>query len=142
METPQQPEPQGSSHIAASIDQMLNAAYKLSEWLNFYWNFYVVFVGVVLGWIFSAKNPWQPNQKYVVSAFFIGFAAFSIVALARTYYALYKTTLSLRNRWGHDLFKDAILANFSPRLWPAEIAMHVIADATVIYCIWTFKPGP
>ena len=119
---------------------MLNAAYKLNDWINFYWNFYVVFVGVVFGWIFSAKYPWQFKQQFVVTIFFIGFAAVSIGALARTCSALNQTSMSLKEKWGHDSFKDAVLSKLSQRFWPVEIVMHLIADATVIYCIWTFKP--
>jgi hypothetical protein len=139
----QQPKPEVSGHEAGTIDQMLNAAYKLNDWLNFYWNFYVVFVGVVFGWIFSAKAPgWQFIQQFVVTAFFVGFAAVSIGALARTYRALNQTSMSLKEKWGHDPFKDAVLSKLSQRLWRVEIVMHLIADATVIYCIWTFKPVP
>jgi hypothetical protein len=140
MATSEQSETQGDAQQPASIDQMLNAAYKLNDWLNFYWNFYVVFVGVVFGWIFSAQHPWQFIQKLVISVFFIGFAAVSIVALFRTYDALDKTARSLGERWGHDPFKDAILAKVSQRRWRVEILMHLVADVTVVCCIWIFTP--
>jgi hypothetical protein len=141
MDNEQQPTPEITSPPPATIDQLLNAAYKLNDWLNFYWNFYVVFVGVVFGWIFSAKSPWQFTQQFVVATFFIGFAAVSIGALARTYCALNRTSTSLREKWGHDPFKDALLSKLSQRLWRVGIVIHLIADATVIYCIWTFKPA-
>jgi hypothetical protein len=132
--------PQVPAHQAATIDQMLGAAYKLSDWLNFYWNFYVVFVGLVLGWIFSARNPWQTTQQIVVTAFYVGFTAVSLAALCRTYCALDKTALQLRAAWGEDSFKDALLAKFTQPVWPITLVMHVIADAAVIYCIWKFVP--
>jgi len=79
MDNPQQPEPQRSSQETANIDQALTAAYKLNDWLNFYWNFYVVFVGVVFGWLFSSSNVLETLQKVVITLFFAGFAGVSLV---------------------------------------------------------------
>ncbi len=36
---------------ALGANDVLGAAYQLNGWLNFYWNFYVVFSGVVIGWV-------------------------------------------------------------------------------------------
>lgn len=131
---------QGNSPQPVSIDQMLNAAYKLNDWLNFYWNFYVGFVGVVFGWIFSAKSPWQLEQQLIVTAFFIGFVAISISALVPTYFALNQTILALRGRWGGDAMKDALLSRLAKPFWCVAIVMHLVADGAVLYSIWTFRP--
>ena len=41
-------------------------------WLNFYWNFYVAFTGVVIGCVFSSKG-WPTSQRIVVSILYLGF---------------------------------------------------------------------
>src|SRR4029453_15934071 len=69
------------------LPEVLNAAYKLNDWLNFYWNFYVAFTGVVIGWVFSSKG-WPTAQKAIVTAFYLGFVGVSIHALWKTYESL------------------------------------------------------
>jgi hypothetical protein len=77
------------------LKDILEAAYKLNDWLNFYWNFYVAFTGVVIGWAFSSKG-WSSAQRVFVTLFYLGFVAVSLHALAGTYQALYAVTVRLR----------------------------------------------
>jgi hypothetical protein len=51
-----------------SLSEVLNAAYKFQEWLNFYWNFYVAFTGAVIGWVFASKG-WSRSQRWAVTLF-------------------------------------------------------------------------
>ncbi len=122
-------------------DQILNAAYKLTDWLNFFWNFYVAFTAAILGWVFSAKNPWPRAQKIVVTILFTAFVAVSLGALCRTYLALGPTTEALRSTWGTCTeFQRAIVDRLSNRLWIPQIGAHLLADCLVVYCIWTKTP--
>lgn len=123
---------------SATVDHMLAAGYKLLDWLNFYWNFYVVFMGVIIGWLFNAKEGWISAQQVAVTVLIVGFAAVSLNALWRTYLALNATTSELRTRWGtDDSFKRAILARLSQKGWQLAIGLHTLLDATVIYFVWT-----
>jgi hypothetical protein len=42
--------------ITYDLNTVLSAACKLNDWLNFYWNFYVAFAGVVIGWVFNSTG--------------------------------------------------------------------------------------
>jgi len=124
----------------ASTAEILNAAFKLTDWLNFFWNFYVAFTAGILGWVFGAKNPWSAAQKVVVSILFVGFVIVSVVALCRTYVALEPTVELLRNIWAGSAFQRAIADRLSNRWWGWQIFLHIVADLIVLYCIWTKTP--
>ena len=130
------PAPPQSSKV--TLDQVLSAGYKLLDWLNFYWNFYIVFVGVILGWLFNAKGPSDALQKAAVTFLFVGFVVVSLIALRKTYRALDATTSDLRIRWGTDEpFKRAIIARLSQKRWKVAICFHALIDALLIYFVWT-----
>jgi hypothetical protein len=164
METEPQSKPQDNSHTSTSIDQLLNAAYKLNDWLNFYWHFYVIFVGVIFGWIFNSNSSWSPTQKNLVALLFVFFAGGNVVTLYRSYRAINETGRSLKDRWGvhsrslkerlglhsrslkkkqkldslkrgQDPFKEALLAKVSQPLWLVAIFMHLVTDAIVVWSI-------
>lgn len=124
-----------------TIDQILNEAYKLTDRLDFLWNFYVAFTAGILGWVFSAKKAWPRAQKVVVTILFTGFAVVSIGALSRTYLALGPTIEALRSVWGTDTeFQRVIADRLSNRLWIPQIVMHILGDCLVLYCIWMQAP--
>ena len=130
--------PHGLSPPPVTVDQMLSAGYKLIDWGNFYWNFYVIITGVILGWLFTAKEPWSLAQKSAVSVLFLGFAVVSLYSLWRTFRALNATTSELRVRWETDEpFKQAIVARLSPKGWQVAVCLHALADMVVVYFIWT-----
>jgi len=121
-----------------TFDQMLAAAYKFTDWLNYYWNFYVFFLAAILGWIFAAKTQWNISRRIVVTAVFLGFVVVSADALWRTYKAMDQTVLELSNLWKNGgRLKEAVLARLSNGLWPYAMALHAVGDGVVIYCIWT-----
>src|SRR5688500_17869597 len=116
-------------------DQILNAAYKLTDWLNFFWNFYVAFTAGILGWVFSAKNRWPRAQKIVVTLLFTGFVIVSIGALCRTYTALGPTIDIHKTTWGTGTeFQQAFADRLANRLWVPHIILHLLADGLVVYC--------
>src|SRR5262245_14594581 len=129
------PSPPQSSKV--TVDQVLSAGYNLLDWLNFYWNFYVGSVAVLIGWLFSAKTPWVKLQQAAVTFVFLGFVVVSLIALRKTYRALDATTSDLRVRWGTDEpFKRAIITRLSQKGWGVAICFHVLIDAVVIYFVW------
>ena len=116
---------------------MLEAGYKLLDFLTTFWNYYLVVTGVILGWLFSATVPWPIPQKILVTFLFVAFALVSLDGLQRTYRALDVTSSELHVKWEADApFKKAILGWLSQKRWRWAIFLHVIADVIVIFCIW------
>ena len=123
-----------------NTNQIINAAFKLNDWLNFYWNFYVVFVCVVLGWTFSSKFTLEAPQKLVVVIFLFSFMVFSFVALKNTYTALDEiskilSNSKINNGSKENKFIDAILLKISQKTWKIELLAHFLGDALLLLCI-------
>ena len=115
------------------LPDVLNAAYKFQDWLNFYWNFYVAFTGVVIGWVFSSKG-WSTSQRWTVTLFYLGFVGVSLQALWKTYHSLNAVVLRL-----HQLvpptaepLEPVLVARLSHPEWYLGIALHLLGDALVI----------
>ena len=124
-----------------TTDDVLGAAYKLNDWLNFYWNFYVVFTGVVIGWVLNSKD-WSDLQRMIVSVCFLGFVGVSLDAIWGTYQALGAATRQLRELVPADDIFAATLASHLGRAHPTiGLALHVIGDLLVLLCIWMFTDG-
>ncbi len=124
------------------LKQTLDAAYKLNDWLNFYWNFYVVFTGVVIGWVFNSKG-WSTSQRAVVSVFYLGFVAVSLGALYKTYQTLNAATAKLESLLSKvSPLSQALIAQLDNTNWPIQLALHVAGDLLVLWCIWTLTRKP
>jgi hypothetical protein len=126
---------------AGNVGDVLGAAYKLTDWLNFYWNFSVIFAAAILGWVFSAKNPWGTAQKVVITAMYGLFVIINIDIMIRTYIAIQSAVEWLESNWMiADGFKPALLNKLAHPYWGAHIAGHLLADILVFYCLWTKTP--
>jgi hypothetical protein len=122
--------------LELDLKQTLDAAYKLNDWLNFYWNFYVVFTGVVIGWIFNSKG-WLVPQRVVVSLFYLGFVAVSLGALYKTYQTLNAATAKLETLLAKSSsLNQALIAQLDNGNWPIQLALHIAGDLIVLWCIW------
>lgn len=125
-----------------SLQDTLGAAYRLNDWLNFYWNFYVAFTGVVIGWAFNSKG-WSTAQRVFVTLFYLGFVAVSLHALAGTYDALYAVALWLRELLPQDdALTKAFLAKIGARNKIVGLGLHLVGDGLVLVCIWRFTRKP
>lgn len=125
------------------LKQTLDTAYKLNDWLNFYWNFYIAFTGVVIGWVFSSKG-WTTAQRVVVSAFYAGFVVVSLGALYKTYQTLNAATARLdKFLFKPNALNEALVAQLDNGSWMLQLGLHVLGDAIVLWCIWNLtRKGP
>ena len=124
------------------LKDVLGAAYKLNDWLNFYWNFYVVFTGVVIGWVFNSKG-WSTAQRVVVTLFYLGFVGVSLGALYSTYISLGAATTRLTQLLPtSDILAQALISQLEKSNLKLGLALHILGDALVIGCIWRFTRKP
>ena len=125
------------------LPEVLTLAYKLNDWLNFYWNFYVVFTGVVIGWVFSSKG-WSTPQRWAVTLFYLGFVGVSLHALWSTYHSLNAAVLRMEQLVStSDPLRSVLVDQLGHSDWRLGIGLHLLADALIVLCIWRFttKPG-
>jgi hypothetical protein len=127
---------------ALSPQDILGAAYRLNDWLNFYWNFYVAFTGVVIGWVFNSKG-WSTAQRVVVTLFYLGFVAVSLDALAGTYEALNAVAARLQEMLPQDdMLPKALMAKIGAKNKLLGLGLHLLGDGLVLVCIWRFTRKP
>ena len=127
---------------ALDLPTVLNAAYKLNDWLNFYWTFYVVFTGVVIGWVFNSKG-WSSAQRAVVTLFYLGFVAVSLGALMKTYQTLNAAASRLEALLPNgDVLSTALVSQLANPDWKLQLALHIAGDVLVLACIWLFTKKP
>ena len=127
---------------ALSPQDILGAAYRLNDWLNFYWNFYVAFTGVVIGWVFNSKG-WSTAQRVVVTLFYLGFVAVSLDALAGTYEALNAVAARLQEMLPQDdMLPKALMAKIGAKNKFLGLGLHLLGDGLVLVCIWRFTRKP
>jgi len=128
----------GDRMAALDLKDVLGIAYKLNDWLNFYWNFYVVFSGVVIGWVFNSKG-WPTAQRVIVTIFYSGFVIVSLGALIKTYVSLQAAADKLNTLLGtNEDLTSALVRQFRNDQWQTQIALHLLGDALVLSCIWLF----
>ena len=65
---------------------MINIALRISEQIDFLWNFYVTACAILLGWIFSSRIKWDQDRQRTVIILFIMFAAVNLSAIYNEYY--------------------------------------------------------
>ena len=125
--------------MAAEVDNlklMIDAGYKNVDWLNTYWNFYVVFSGAVVGWTFGARGSWSGLQKVLVIAGILIFATFSFDALVKTYRTLNVVVAGLRDQWpAPSAFQGAIISRLSHPLWRLGLCAHALVDVGLCACV-------
>lgn len=127
------------------MDEILAIGFKFAEWINFYWNFYVVFVLAIAGWLFSKEIRFTTTQKIVISYFLISFIVVSLLALGKTYESADSIV-----QIGKEEIKKTEPANRTPKEkaqflaferldysgWGWMLAAHITTDVVILTLIW------
>jgi hypothetical protein len=118
---------------------LLDRFQAAADLVNFYWNFYVIGIVAVLGWIFSLKRDLARRQRIVLTAVYVGFVVLNLLALVNSYRFLEAARLDAlvtipAGALPHlSRMLDSI--SFAKQQWIGLIA-HIAVDATVIAAIW------
>lgn len=118
-----------------AVDLLLAARGRI----DFYWNFYVVVVIAVIGWLVSLRKTLTPAMKVLVSIAYLIAAAMNLFGL----YSAYTLAEALRT----DLLRMAAAAPLtdtrillerhsylSQRL--VAVFIHLVVGATVLTVVW------
>ena len=121
---------------------ILSIAFKLTDYLNFQWNFYVVFNLAIIGWLFSSsQDPWSWQKKLIVSAFYLFFVLISIVLIRSTFWSLLAAVDELALASNEVEFRSekwsGLLRISKPFNKELAITFHITADLIVLLAIWT-----
>ena len=126
------------------IKDIINIVMKLSDSVNFYWNFYVVGVIAIIGWLISLKEHIKWQIKLLVSIGFLFFIILNIHGLLGSYTLLEASINELQESVNPSTFKtDKIfhtIKNISFSYYPqAVLGIHVVIDSGIFIAIWSNK---
>ena len=122
-----------------SIKDAIDLLFSARERIDFYWNFYVVVVIAVVGWIVTRKEPLTRSTRVLVTVAYFIAAATNLVGLYGSYaFAEALRTDLLRMTAGSPLTETRILLDrhsyISQRLW--AFVVHVGVGATLLLVVW------
>ena len=122
-----------------SIKEAIDLLFAARERIDFYWNFYVVVVIAVVGWIVTRKEPLTRSAKILVTVAYLIAAATNLVGLYGSYaFAEALRTDLLRMTAGSPLTETRTLLDrhsyVSQRI--SAVAVHVGVGLTILLVLW------
>jgi hypothetical protein len=129
---------------AITIKDVADLLFAARERIDFYWNFYVVVVVAVIGWLVSLKKTLTVAMKALVSVVYFIAAATNLVGL----YSAYTFAEALRT----DLLRMAATAPLpDTRLLlaqhsylPQRLAafwIHLVVGMAILLTVWFARPS-
>ena len=122
-----------------TIKDVADLLFALRERIDFYWNFYVVVVIAVIGWLVSVKLTLTRSMKVLVSVAFLIAAVANFVGLYSSYtFAEALRTDLLRMAATTPLTDTRLILEqhsyLTQRL--AAFWIHLIIGATILLVVW------
>lgn len=122
-----------------SIKEAIDLLFAARERIDFYWNFYVVVVVVVVGWIVTRKEPMTRSTRILVTVAYLIAAATNLAGLYGSYaFAEALRSDILRMTAVSPLTDTRILLNQhsygSQRI--SAFAVHLGVGATILLVVW------
>ena len=122
-----------------SIKDAIDLLFAARERIDFYWNFYVVVVIAVVGWIVTRKEPLTRSARILVTVAYLIAAATNLAGLYGSYaFAEALRTDLLRMTVGSPLTETRTLLDqhsyVSQRI--SAFAVHFGVGLTVLLVLW------
>jgi hypothetical protein len=123
------------------LKDILNVVFKMTDYLNFQWNFYVIINIAVIGWIFSSPmDTWGWQKKFICSIAYLLSVLMSIMVLSRTYRLLFDVLEELsccakEIQFRSDNFRTAF-KEVRPVSKKLSMTLHILGNVIVLLCIW------
>jgi drug/metabolite transporter superfamily protein YnfA len=127
-----------------SIKDVIDLLFAARERVDFYWNFYVVVVIAVVGWLVTRKEPLTPSAKILVTVAFVVAALTNLAGLYASYALAESLRTDLLRMTGGSPLVDTrlILAQHSYLTQRITATLtHVLVGATIVLVIWR-NPSP
>jgi uncharacterized membrane protein len=122
-----------------SIKDAIDLLFAARERIDFYWNFYVVVVVAVIGWIVTRKEPLTRPTRLLVTVAYVIASITNLVGLFGSYaFAEALRADILRMTAGSQLTNTRVVLGHhsygSQRIW--ALAVHVGVGASILLVIW------
>lgn len=131
---------------AITIKDVADLLFAARERIDFYWNFYVVVVVAVIGWLVSLKRPLTVSMKVLVSVAYLIAAAMNFAGLYSSYtFAEALRTDLLRMTATSPLTDTRLLLEQFSYLSQRAAAfwIHLVVGVAILLVVWFARlPGP
>jgi len=128
-----------------SIKDAIDLLFAARERIDFYWNFYVVVVVAVVGWIVTRKERLSPSGKILVSVAYVVAAVTNLAGL----FAAYTLAEALRA----DVLRMSLASPLTDtRVILAQhsylsqrtgaFLVHIVVGATILLVVWRANRQP
>jgi hypothetical protein len=125
---------------------MLELALRVFEEIVHFWEFFIVSIIAIVGWVFSRDSAWSDLQRWAVAAAFTGCVVFNLIGLKSSYMALEVVVSELKHQPANPTITQkttlAMIKRFSLRFWMVGLVVHIIIDAIVLYFILILSGQP
>ena len=128
-----------------SIKDAVDLLFAARERIDFYWNFYVVVVIAVVGWILTRKDGLTPSAKILVTVAYVVAAVTNLAGLYAAYsFAEALRTDLLRMTVGSPLADTRLILqqhSYLPQRVTAFL-VHIAVGVTILLVVWRSNPVP
>jgi hypothetical protein len=127
------------SGAAMTLNDVVDLLFASRERIDFYWNFYVVVVVAMIGWLISLKKPLNLSMKVLVTVAYLIAASMNLAGLYGSYTfaeALRTDVLRMASTaplpdTRHILERHSYLAQRT-----VAIIVHVVMGALILFAVW------
>ena len=107
--------------------------------IEFYWNFYVVMLIALIGWLVSAKTPLSVRLKALITVGYLVFVAMNILGLYSSYTfaeAIRMDLLALEGLQNLENTRSVLRDQSYMQQRQAVFWIHLIVGAAVLATVW------
>lgn len=122
-----------------NITDVANLLFAARERIDFYWNFYVVVVVAIIGWLISSKRTLTRPMKALVSIAYVIASTLNLVGLYGSYTFAEALRLDMLQLAATTSLTDTRLFLEQHSYLPqrlAAIATHLVVGGTILAVVW------
>lgn len=126
------------------VKELLDLLLKVGDHANFYWNFYIVGVVAITGWLLTRNNPLRLPVQIIITVAYLCLSVLNLFVLTDLFsfqndIALELKAQTIRESFATDPLYERICAmNFRRAIWITWI-FHVVIDSSMLVMLWNRK---
>jgi hypothetical protein len=139
-------EEKNGTGVAMTIRDVADLLLASRERIDFYWNFYVIVLIALIGWLVSLKKPLTRSMKLLISIAYLIGASMNYLGLYSSYTAAEALRTDLLQMMAATSLTNThlFLEQYSFLAQrPIAFGIHLILGSVLLFAIWWERnPGP
>lgn len=125
-----------------NIKEIMEIIDRLENRISNYWNFYIIIVLAIVGWLMSGANPFKESQYIVLVSVFILFSLLNTYMIFETTKKIYAWKGELKERVTcsdivTNMLKNHLVKRVTKFRLLAPVIIHFIIDFSILYAIYS-----